>query len=82
MPSKDEVTRHAADLCANVLIDLAPDAPAEAEGGLQPTSTPSEPGRVGSSGWESLPVAPDWSGRPELPAPSLMQISGADRRLG
>jgi hypothetical protein len=28
------------------------------------------------------PPAPDWSGRPELPAPSLIQISGADRRLG
>jgi hypothetical protein len=40
MPSKDEATRQAADLCAKVLTNLEPDAPteAEAEGELQPAA--------------------------------------------
>jgi hypothetical protein len=40
MPSKDEATRQAADLCAKVLANLEPDAPteAEAEGELQPAA--------------------------------------------
>jgi hypothetical protein len=40
MPSKDEATRQAADLCAKVLANLEPDAPTEAaaEGELQPAA--------------------------------------------
>ncbi len=40
MPSKDEATRQAADLCAKVLANLEPDAPTEAgaEGVVQPAA--------------------------------------------
>jgi hypothetical protein len=40
MPSKDQATRQAADLCAKVLANLEPDAPteAEAEGEVQPAA--------------------------------------------
>ena len=37
MPSKEEATRQAADLCAKVLTNLAPETPAESQ--LQPAST-------------------------------------------
>ena len=41
MPSKDEATRQAADLCAKVLTNLEPEAAVEAgaEAEVQPTST-------------------------------------------
>ena len=39
MPSTEEAARQAADLCAKVLTNLAPDAPTGAEGRLQPAST-------------------------------------------